>query len=97
MKLSQYIDYEKYLLIASETSTLCGSYQGFVNLREVLQVIRTMCSKQSTTFEYNNNYYTSKLTIGDMTKIINSFDLAKYRSGFDNIKSIANQICIGRI
>ena len=97
MKLSQYSDYEKYLLIASETSTLCGSYQGFVNLREVLQVIRTMCSKQSTTYEYNNNYYTSKLTIGEMTKIINSFDLAKYRSGFDNIKSIANQICIGRI
>ena len=97
MKLSQYSDYEKYLLIASETATLCGSYQGFVNLREVLQVIRTMCSKQSTTFEYNNNYYTSKLTIGDMTKIINSFDLAKYGSGFDNVKSMANQICIGRI
>ena len=97
MKLSQYSDYEKYLLIAVNTSKLSGSYQGFVNLREVLQIIRTMCSKQSTTYEYNNNYYTSKLTIGEMTKIINSFDMATYRDSFDNVKSIANQIGIGRI
>ena len=97
MKLSQYSDYEKYLLIASNTSKLSGGYQGFVNLREVLQIVRTMFSKQSTTYEYNNSFYTSKLTITEMGTIINSFDLGVYRRGFNLVRSIANQIAIGKI
>ena len=38
-------DYEKYLLIADKTYRLSGGYQGFVNFREVMGVINTMCSK----------------------------------------------------
>ena len=97
MKLSQYSDYEKYLLIASNTSKLSGGYQGFVNLREVLQIVKTMFSKQTTTFEYNNQFYTSKLTISEMGTIINAFDLGIYRKGFELIRSVASQICIGKI
>jgi len=97
MKLSQYSDYEKYLLVAENSKVLSGGYQGFVNLREVLQIIRTMFSKQTTTYEYKNNYYTSKITISDMGTIINSFDMGKYRRGFDLVKSIGNQIGIGKI
>ena len=90
-------DYEKYLLIADRTYRLSGGYQGFVNFREVLKLIRTMFSKQTTTYEYNGNYYTSKITIGEMGTIINSFDLATYRRGFNLIRSVSNQIGIGRI
>ena len=97
MKVSAMSDYEKYLVIADSTVAVCGSYQGFVNFREVLKLIRTMFSKQSTTYEYNNNFYTSKLTVSEMGTIINSFDLAVYRRGFSLIRSIANQISIGKI
>ena len=97
MKLSQYSEYEKYLLVAGNSKVLSGGYQGFVNLREVLQIIRTMFSKQSTTYEYNNSYYTSKLTIGEMGTILNSYDLGTYRKGFNLVRSVANQIGIGRI
>ena len=97
MKLSQYSEYEKYLLVSGNSKVLSGGYQGFVNLREVLQIIRTMFSKQTTTYEYNNNWYTSKITIGEMGTILNSFDMAHYRKGFDLVKLVANQVCIGKI
>tara|TARA_B100001094_G_scaffold239968_1_gene235514 strand:+ start:491 stop:784 length:294 start_codon:yes stop_codon:yes gene_type:complete len=97
MKLSQYSDYEKYILVAENSKVLSGGYQGFVNLKEVLQIIRTMFSKQTTTYEYNNNFYTSKITISDMGTILNSFDMGKHRRGFDLVKSIGNQIGIGKI
>ena len=97
MKVSEMSDYENYLLIADSTHSISGGYQGFVNFREVIGIIRTMFSKQSTTYEYNNNYYTSKLTIGEMGTILNSYDLGTYRKGFNLVRSIANQIGIGRI
>ncbi len=90
-------DYEKYLLIADSTWRISGGYQGFVNFKEVIGIIRTMFSKQSTTYEYNNNYYTSKITISEMGTILNSFDLGVYRKGFNLVRSVANQIGIGRI
>ena len=97
MKLSQYSDYEKYLLVAGNSKVLSGGYQGFVNFREILQIVRTMFSKQTTTYEYNNQWYTSKLTIGEMGTIINSFDMAHFRKGFDLIKTVGNQVSIGKI
>ena len=97
MKVSAMSDYEKYLLLADSTNSISGGYQGFVNFKEVLSLIRTMFSKQSTTYEYNNSFYTSKLTISEMGTIINSFDLGVYRRGFNLVRSIANQIAIGKI
>ena len=97
MKLSEYSDYEKYLLIAGSTNRLSGGYQGFVNFREVIGVIRNMCSKQSTTFEYGGNYYTSKLTLSELSTILNAFDLGTYRVGFNKIKLIANQLLLQKI
>ena len=97
MKISEMSDYEKYLLIADSTYRVSGGYQGFVNFREVIGIIRNMFAKQTTTYEYNNNYYTSKITITEMGTILNSFDLGKYRRGFNLVRSIANQISIGRI
>tara|TARA_B100001248_G_C27325918_1_gene429017 strand:- start:136 stop:429 length:294 start_codon:yes stop_codon:yes gene_type:complete len=97
MKISEMSDYEKYLLIADSTWRISGGYQGFVNFKEVIGIIRTMFSKQSTTYEYNNNYYTSKITISEMGTILNSFDLGVYRKGFNLVRSVANQIGIGRI
>ena len=97
MKISEMSDYEKYLLIADSTYAISGGYQGFVNFREIIGIVRTMFSKQSTTYEYNNNYYTSKITLGEMGTILNSFDLGKFRRGFNSVRSIANQISIGRI
>ena len=97
MKLSNYSDYEKYLLVAGSTNKLSGGYQGFVNFREVIGVIRNMCSRQTTTFEYNGNYYTSKLTLSELSTIVNAYDLGKYRVGFNKIKLIANQLLLQKI
>jgi len=97
MKLSEYSDYEKYLLIAVNTNKLSGGYQGFVNFREVIGVIRNMCSKQSTTFEYNGNYHTSKLTLSELSSILNAFDSGSYRNGFEKIKLIAHQLLLQKI
>ena len=97
MKLSQYSDYEKYLLVAANSKVLSGGYQGFVNFREVIGVIRGMVSRQTTTFEYNNNYYTSKITLSEMASILNAFDLGKYRQGFDVVKLVANQLLFKKV
>ena len=90
-------DYEKYLLIADKTYRLSGGYQGFVNFREVMGVINTMCSKQSTTFEYGGNYYTSNLSLSELSTISNSFEIGRYRVGFNKIKVIANQLMFQKI
>jgi len=97
MKLSQYSDFEKYLLVSENSKVLSGGYQGFVNFREVIGVIRNMVSRQTTTFEYNNNYYTSKITLSEMASILNAFDLGKYRRGFDVIKLVANQLLFKKV
>ena len=39
----------------------------------------------------------SKITITEIVTILNSFDLGKYRKGFSLVRSIANQVGIGRI
>jgi len=41
MKISEMSDYEKYLLIADSTYRISGSYQGFVNFREVIGRIKS--------------------------------------------------------
>jgi len=97
MKVANMSDYEKYLLLADRTYRLSGGYQGFVNFREVIGVIRNMCSKQSTTFEYGGDYFTSKLTLSELTTILNSFDLGVFRNGFNKIKLIANQLLLRKI
>ena len=97
MKVSEMSDYEKYLLIADRTNRLSGGYQGFVNFREVIGVIKNMCSKQSTTFEYDGSFHTSKLTLSELSSISNAFDIGSYRTGFNKIKLIANQLKIQKI
>ena len=66
-------------------SILSHGYQGFVNFREVIGVIRNMFSKQVLLMNMVI-VTTSKLTIGEMGTILNSYDLGTYR-GFNLTKS----------
>ena len=36
-------DYERYLILASYAPILAGGYQGYIGIREVIEVLKPLC------------------------------------------------------
>lgn len=90
-------DYEKYLILASYESRLSGGYEGFIAMKEVIQVLETMSQKQQTTYLYNDKFYDSSLTITEVNTILDCWKDGTYRTGLKKVKFVANQMGVRNI
>ncbi len=85
-------DYERYLILASHAHILSGGYQGYMGIRDVIEVLKLMSQKQQTSYLYNDEFKTSGLSITEVNTILDCWDDGKHRIGFNKIKLLANQM-----
>ena len=85
-------DYERYLILASHATILAGGYQGYIGIRDVIEVMQLMSQKQQTSYLYNDEFKTSALTITEINTILECWVDGKHRIGFNKIKLLANQM-----
>tara|TARA_R100000005_G_C4907463_1_gene146731 strand:+ start:312 stop:605 length:294 start_codon:yes stop_codon:yes gene_type:complete len=97
--MSRYIsDYEKYLLLSDHKDrTVSGDYTGYINTKQVIEIIQTMSQNRKTTYLYNGDLKNSDLSLSDINTIMECWEDGKYRSGFKNIRKVAGQMGIRKI
>ena len=88
MKSEKWSGYDKYVVLADQCKYLSGGYEGFVNLREIMETLTLMCSKQQNTYTYNGEMYVSKLTPAEIQKIQSAFDFGTYNNSIEKLKYI---------
>ena len=90
--------FEKYLLIAdAKNGPLIGSYEGFINVQEVIDICETISQNRNTSYLYNGELIKVKLTISEINTILKCWEDGKYNSGFNKIKVLAHQLGIRKI
>ena len=90
-------DYEKYLVLASYDRTLSGGYEGYIGIKEVIKILEQMSQKQTNSYLYNDKYYESSLTNGEIKTILDCWNDGTYRAGLKKVKLVANQMGVRNI
>ena len=91
MKVSQFSDYEKYILLADKCKLPLG-YESFLRYKEVISFVKDMVDKQNDTFMHNGTIYNKKISTSDANSLVDS--LEKRRVNVFYLKLVANQIGI---
>ena len=91
MKVSQFSDYEKYILLADKCKLPIG-YESFLRYKEVISFVKDMVGKQNDTFMHNGTIYNKKISTSDANSLVDS--LEKRRVNVFYLKLVANQIGI---
>ena len=91
MKVSQFSDYEKYILLADKCKLPLG-YESFLRYKEVISFVKDMVGKQNDTFMHNGTIYNKKISTSDANSLVDS--LEKRRVNVFYLKLVANQIGI---
>ena len=91
MKVSQFSDYEKYILLADKCKLPLG-YESFLRYKEVISFVKDMIGKQNDTFMHNGTIYNKKISTSDANSLVDS--LEKRRVNAFYLKLVANQIGI---
>ena len=91
MKVIQFSDYEKYILLADKCKLPLG-YESFLRYKEVISFVKDMIGKQNDTFMHNGTIYNKKISTSDANSLVDS--LEKRRVNVFYLKLVANQIGI---
>ncbi len=91
MKVSQFSDYEKYILLADKCKLPLG-YESFLRYKEVISFVKDMVGKQNDTFMHNGTIYNKKISTSDANSLVDS--LEKRRVNVFYLKLVANQLKI---
>ena len=94
MKSEKWSGFDKYVVLADSCKHLSGGYEGYVNLREIMETLTLMCSKQQNTYTYNGEMYVSNLTAGEIGRIQEGLDTGKYDASFNMVRLITAQLGI---
>ncbi len=97
MKKSRWSNYSTYLILADSSRVLRGTYSGYVNFKEVLNVLKTIVTKRTTTYLYNGEVIMFNLTHSELEIIQEAIDTSTYVRGFDKIRHIANKLNLKNI
>ena len=84
----QKTEYENYILVSCNTTTLGGTYQRFVKFKSLMSSLNLMTQKQSNSYTYNGETYVSKLTHSEVNKIQSALDYGTYNSSIEKLKYI---------
>ena len=91
------IDYSKYLILASNSKVLAGSYDSFLKFREVEKNCENVSSKRIDTYLYRDNFYKTSLKQREVDLILECCKDGVYRTGLDKANKIATQVGLKRI
>ncbi len=89
-------DYEKYILVATQSRYALGTYTNFLKLKDVMGTLNQMVSKNNNTYTYYGEVYVSNLTTPEINKIQDCLDTGVWISSFEKIKHICVDLGIVR-
>ena len=95
MDKGKWSDYEKYLILADNShgkNKIKDTYESFLNYKIVMDVINRIAFTDKSTYSYNNNIYSKKITSAEAQNMLTS--LFNNRCNFKNYKKVALQIGI---
>ena len=89
-------DYERYILVATQSRYALGTYTNFLRLKEVMSTLNQMVSKNNNTYTYYGEVYVSNLTAPEINKIQECLDTGKWTSQFEKLKHVCVDLGIVR-
>ena len=95
MEMKNWSDYEKYLILADNSSgkyKIRETYESFLNYKIVIDVINRIAFTDKSTYSYNNNIYNKKITSEDAKKILGNVLNCKWTNTTAKLKIIGHQL-----
>jgi|TARA_B100001758_G_scaffold133943_1_gene115320 hypothetical protein len=92
MKKVRWTGYDKYLVFADKTNVLKGNYNGYINFKDVMDVVDKLHAKRNNSYLYNGELLTFDIKQGDIESLYNSWHEGEYRRGFDVVRKVANKL-----
>ena len=86
-------EYAKYIVLADKSRcNLKGTYEAFMNFKNVLNVVNGISNSDNTTYLHDGNIYSRKVTSADAKRILDNVLDCKWTSTISQMKLIGNQL-----
>ena len=95
MEMKNWSDYDKYLILADNSygkQKIRDTYESFLNYKIVIDVINRIAFTDKSTYSYNNNIYSKKITSEDAKKILGNTLNCKWTSTTAKLKIVGHQL-----
>ena len=93
MKRSNLSDYARYILLADDSrAELKGDYQSFLNFKKVIEVVKNIASSDKSSYLYNGDIYSRKITSDDAKKIIDNVNQCRWTVNTRKLFLVASQL-----
>ena len=86
-------EYAKYIVLADKSRcNLKGTYEAFINFKNVLNVVHGISNSDNTTYLHDGNIYTRKITSAEAFKIVKNLTDGIWSEHTWKMKLIAAQL-----
>ena len=93
MKKSKLTDYARYIVLADNSKAkLKGDYQSFLNFKKVMEVVHSIASSDKSSYLYDGDIYSRKITSDDAKRIIDSINQCRWSENTRKMFMIASQL-----
>ena len=93
--MKNWSDYDKYLILADNSygkQKIRDTYESFLNYKIVMDVINRIAFTDKSTYSYNNNIYSMKITSDEAKKILGNTLNCKWTSTTAKLKIVGHQL-----
>ena len=93
MEKSKWSEYSRYIALSDNSSMdLKGNYQTFLNFKKVMEIVHSIANSDKSSYLYEGNIYTRKITSVDAKKILDNVLQCKWTDSTAKIFLIASQM-----
>ena len=93
MKKSNLSNYARYIILAdSSRAKLKGDYQSFLNFKKVMEVVHSIASSDKSSYLYDGDIYSRKITSDDAKKIIDNVNQCRWTVNTRKLFLVASQL-----
>ena len=88
-------EYAKYIVLADKSRcNLKGTYEAFMNFKNVLNVVNGISNSDNTTYLHDGNIYTRRISSTDAKKILLDVSECRWNHNTSEIRIVANQLSL---
>ena len=95
MEKNKWSEYDKYLVLADNSHgkhKIRDTYESFLNYKIVMDVINRIAFTDKSTYSYNNDIYSKKITSEDAKNIISNVSNSKWTRNTAKLKIVGYQL-----
>ena len=97
MEKNKWSEYDKYLVLADNSHgkhKIRDTYESFLNYKIDMDVINRIAFTDKSTYSYNNDIYSKKITSEDAKNIISNVSNSKWTRNTAKLKIVASQLLL---